>query len=270
MDQCECTVVIPVWDEYVRFLPAAVESARRDGSDVRVVVVDNASTSELPTLPSASVVRSSHRLSVGAARSLGLEHVETDAVLFLDADDELLPGALAFMRERLATDPSLSVSSTAVLDAATGERHRFPRRFVRPLTRRARLFALADCVWSLFPIQGCALLRTAQVRDCGGYPDAEWGDDWVLALSLAFRGRVELDERLGRLYRSTPASISARSRTTSDFLAEIRHVRERIRSDRGIPRWTRALLPMIAALQFVVVFIARPAYLAARSLLGEG
>jgi glycosyltransferase involved in cell wall biosynthesis len=262
--------VIPVWDEYVRFLPAAVESARLDASDVHVVVVDNASTSDLPPLPGVSVVRSPERLSVGAARSLGLEHVETDAVLFLDADDELLPGALAFMRERLATDPTLSVSSTAVLDAATGERHRFPRRFVGPLTRLPRLFALADCIWSLFPIQGCSLLRTAQVRECGAYPDAEWGDDWVLAVSLAFRGRVELDQRLGRLYRATPASISARSRTTSDFLAEIRHVRERIRTDRGIARWARALMPLIAALQLVVVFLARPAYLAARSGLGKG
>src|SRR5438552_13091629 len=192
MDQCECTVVIPVWDEYVRFLPAAVESARRDASDVRVLVVDNASTRELPPLPGVSVVKSPARLSVGAARSLGLEHVETEAVLILDADDELLPGALAFMRQRLAANPTLSVSSTAILDAATGERHRFPRRIVRPLTRWPRLFALAHCVWSLFPIQGCALLRSAQVRDCGAYPDADWGDDWVLAVSLAWRGRVEL------------------------------------------------------------------------------
>ena len=270
MDQCECTVVIPVWDEYVSFLPGAVESTRRDASDVRVVVVDNASTSDLPALAGVSVVTSPRRLSVGAARSLGLEHVETEAVLFLDADDELLSGALAFMRERLATDPTLSVCSTAVLDAATGGRHRFPRRFTRQLARWPRLFAFADCIWSLVPIQGCALLRTRQVRECGAYPDAEWGDDWVLALSLAFRGRVELDERLGRLYRATPASISARSRTTGDFLAEIRHVRERIRTDRGIPRWAPALLPLIAGLQLVVVFVARPAYLAARSGLGKG
>ena len=82
------------------------------------------------------------------------------------------------------------------------------------------LFALLDCIWSLFPIQGCALMRTDQVRAAGGYADADWGDDWVLAVSLAFRGRVEVHDRLGRRYRDNPGSLwtpceALRNRTAS-------------------------------------------------------
>ena len=48
----EVTVVIPVWDDYVSFLPDAIESVRRDSADARVVVVDNASRERLPELSS--------------------------------------------------------------------------------------------------------------------------------------------------------------------------------------------------------------------------
>jgi hypothetical protein len=131
------------------------------------------------------------------------------------------------------------------------------------LSRWRRTFAILDCVWSLFPIQSCALLRTDQVRAAGGYADSDWGDDWVLAVSLAFRGRVEVHSRLGRYYRQTPDSLSG-GRGPDDIVASARLVRQRLRSDPAIPKWTRALLPIIAALQFAAVHLAHPAYLTVR------
>src|SRR2546423_15481482 len=189
------TVVIPVWDDYVRFLPDAVGSVTRDAPGTPVLVVDNASSIPVPDLPGTTVVRADRRLTAGAVRNLGLEHVDTKYVVVLDADDMLLPGTLDFLVSRFEADPSLTVCSTSILDAKTGERHRTPRRFVPTFSRWRRLFALTDCLWSLFPIQGCAILRTAQVRDAGGYADANMGEDWVLAVSLAFRGRVEGTDR---------------------------------------------------------------------------
>lgn len=258
------TVVIPVWDHYVRFLPQAISSARDDAPDAPIVVVDNASTMPLPELADVVVKRSPERLTVGAVRNMALEEVNTDYVLVLDADDELLPGTLAFLASRLQADPSVSVCSTSIVDGSTGERHRFPRRFVPRLSRWRRTFALIDCIWSLFPIQGCALLRTAQVREAGGYPDSDWGDDWVLAVSLAFRGRVEVHNRPGRYYRNTPESLWRRTRPRGDFVASARLVRQRLRNDPAVPTWARALLPVITLLQLGAVYLLRPAYLVAR------
>src|SRR3954452_1431766 len=175
----EVTVVIPVWDDYVEFLPDAVESVRRDAPDVPIVLADNASATKLPELDRCELVRSDERLTVGAARNLGLERVATEYVVFLDADDMLLEGTLEFLRGRIARDPALSISAVSILDGATDERHRTPRRFVLRIVRRRRVFALAHSVWSLLPIQSCAILRTADVREAGGYPDAHLGDDWV-------------------------------------------------------------------------------------------
>ena len=89
------TVVIPVWDPpYVNWLPHAVEAVRAQDPGVRIVVVDNASAVAVPTLEGTDVVRTSKRLSAGEARNAGMRHVDTEFVMFLDADDELLAGAL--------------------------------------------------------------------------------------------------------------------------------------------------------------------------------
>ena len=264
MGTTDVTVVIPVWDEYVRFVPEAVDSARQDDAGVRIIIVDNASEEVLPEITGVRLLKAPRRLSVGAARNLGLQNVETEFVLILDADDRLLPGALPLMRSRLDEDRSLSVCSTAILDGATGARHRFPRPSARALSRWPECFALANCVWSLYPIQSCALMRTADALEAGGYPDADWGDDWALGVSLAFRGRIELHRRPGRFYRAAPRSVSGESRTARDLLASARRVRGRIRSDPGIPRRARILTPLIAALRVAVVYALRPLYLALR------
>jgi glycosyltransferase involved in cell wall biosynthesis len=254
------TVVIPVWDEYVRFLPEAVTSVRADDPETPILVIDNASAEPVVALDGTRVVRAPRRLTVGAARNLGIDEVDTPFVLILDADDLLLPGALQFLVSRISADPEASLCATSIVEGDTGERHRTPRPFVFRLARWPRLFACAHSVWSLVPIQGCAIFRTAEVRDAGGYADADWGDDWVLAVSMAFRGRVEVSERLGRYYRATADSVSRRPRSAEELSASARLVRERIRSDRGVPGWARAALPLIAIAQLAAVRVIRPAY----------
>jgi glycosyltransferase involved in cell wall biosynthesis len=261
------TVVIPVWDEYVRFLEEAVGSVREDAPGTPIVVVDNASSVPVPELPGTTVVRAPERLTVGAARNLGLDAVETDNVLVLDADDRLLPGTIGFLEGRLDAAPERAVSCAGIVDGDTGARHRTPRRWAVRLATARRLFALLHSAWSLYPIQGCALFRTAAVREAGGYPDADWGDDWVVSVSLAYRGQVDLNERPGRWYRITPGSISHRPRSAAELGASARLVRERIRADAGIPGWARALLPLVWALQLTAVHVARPIL---RGLRGRG
>jgi glycosyltransferase involved in cell wall biosynthesis len=263
------TVVIPVWDNYVEFLGDAVESVRRYAPQAPVVVVDNASSRPLPELEGCEVVHSPRRLSAGAARNLGLERVATDYVVFLDADDMLLEGTLEFLHGRIAAIASLAMCTCSILDGATGERFRAPRRFVPRLARRPRTFALADSIWTMLPIQGCAIMRTAQVREAGGYAegDAGRGEDWALAVSLAWRGRVEVSERLGLYYRPPGGPLRrGRGRTPAELRASTSRVRERMRRDPAVPGWARLTLPVIALLHLAAIYLARPVYMAVRRL----
>ena len=258
------TVVIPVWDApYVEYLPRAVASVHGQDPTVPIVVIDNASAVEVPELAGTTVVRSPRRLSAGAARNLGLQHIGTEYVIYLDADDELADGALATLHDGIAADPHLAAFVMSVIEADTGRRHRFPRRIAFALSRSPRLFALATAIWSLYPTQGCAIVRSDWVREAGGYADLIRGEDWILAVSLAFRGPVRLDRRPGRIYHRRNESLLGGGLSISDIRLAHRCIRDRLRQDPAVAGWARALLPLIACLQFLVTLIV-PVYRAAR------
>jgi glycosyltransferase involved in cell wall biosynthesis len=248
------TVVIPVWDDYVAgFLSRGLVSLQKQEPAVRIVIVDNASTAELPQLEAVEVVRSPRRLSLGAARNLGLERVSTPHVIFWDADDEMLPGTLAFLEAAIGSDPGLVAFAAAIVEDAGGIRHRWPRKWVSRLVRAPTLFALIDCVWSLYPSTGATIMRTALVSEAGGYWDAESGEDWCLGVSLAFRGRIGWSERPGRIYSLDAESVWARHMTARHQLDHARAVRQRLREDPAVPSWVRATLPAIALGQYAAI-----------------
>src|SRR5262249_28807543 len=115
------------------------------------------------------------------------------------------------------------------------------------------VFALVDCIWSLYPSTGATIMRTDLVRRAGGYGDAESGEDWCLGVSLAFRGRIGWSERPGRIYRLDSESVWARHMTARHQIEHARNVRQRIREDPGIAVWARAALPLIAVGQSAAI-----------------
>ncbi len=248
------TVVVPVWDRYCAFLSECLDSVlEQPGEPPRIIVVDNASRDPLPLLPGdVEVFRAPARLSVGAARNLGLAEVETPEVIFCDADDRLLPGALAFLRGRMADRPELvaCVSRFVSWNPETGEKvvlDRSPRPIVFRASRHRRAFALANLRFNCFPVVGC-ILRTEAVRDAGGFGDANVGEDWILGTQLAFRGPIEFQEWPVFLRRVHNGSLWYRRHTRADYLRRCELLRERLRRDPAVPGWVKTLLPLLALL----------------------
>lgn len=248
------TVVIPVWDGYValRFEEALASIASQD-VPVEVIVVDNASHVPLPDTPGLRVVRLSQRVSLGAARNAGLALVETDTVMFADADDLIMPGAIRRLQEGLARDPRLVAFAMAFVDAETGERHRWPRRWIARLVRFPTLCAIVNAVWAVYPITGPVLLRTEAARAAGGHADVDNGDARCLGAALLFRGRVGWTEQPGCLYHRRTGSNLDRFSGPAAILGSLRAVRERLRTDFGGPDWLPSALPAIAVAQCMAV-----------------
>jgi glycosyltransferase involved in cell wall biosynthesis len=257
-------VVIPVWDTYVRFLPEAVASAREQGVQPEIVVVDNASAEPLPGLAEVHVVRSLERLPTGAARNLGLQSVTAPLVVFLDADDLMLPGTLATLTAGLRDGDA--AFAMAITEGDTGGRHRAPRRIAYTLARVPRLFALANTVWSLLPTQGATIMRTADVRAAGGYGERSQGEDWALGAALAWRGRVRLSHEPGLVYRWRFDS-PGREGAALDLRGNARFVRERLRADPGLPAGARRMLPGVRVAQWIALALVRPLVRAMRQTL---
>jgi hypothetical protein len=248
------TVVIPAWGAYVgERLQKALASIASQERPVSVLVVDNAAEETLSVPDHVEVVRSEQRLSLGAARNLGLARVQTPEVMFWDADDTMLPGTLAFLEEALENDSRLVAFGAAIIESPSGVRHRWPRRWIGLVVRFPVLLALLDAVWSVFPTTGATLIHTDAAKQVGGFSDADSGEDWGFGVALTCRGRCGWSERPGRLYVQHAGSMWSTHAGVADQLQHAAIVRERLRRPGVAPEWLRRLLPLIAVAQWGAV-----------------
>lgn len=109
-------IFVPCYN-YARFLRACVTSAlQQDGVQVRVLIIDDASSDETQRL-SAQLAREDSRVAFTrhsvnqghiATYNEGLGWVEGDYALLLSADDALIPGALARACRLMNDHPEVS------------------------------------------------------------------------------------------------------------------------------------------------------------------
>lgn len=99
----------------------AVDSAYRCGV-ARVLLIDDYSEDETVSLAQSSegvdlkVVRPERKLGLGNARNEGIRHVDTPYLMWLDADDELLPSRAERMLESLETGADMVFDGAELFD----------------------------------------------------------------------------------------------------------------------------------------------------------
>jgi len=191
----DVTVAITCFN-YGAFLPEAVQSAlRQEGGAPRVIVVDDGSTDPgtreaLDRLPPGVQLIRQENAGVAGARNAALARVETPYALVLDADDQLVPGALRLLREPLEAHRGIGFAYGLMRFFGDWEGIlRLPPYDPYRLLYRHN-------------IGSSALMRRELVEDVGfdpsfdGYEDWEY---WVHALSRGWRGRRV--EEVAVLYR---------------------------------------------------------------------
>jgi len=136
------TVVIPCYN-LGAYVGEAVDSALAQAdAAVEVLLIDDGSTDaatvrrldELARRERVTMIRTPNR-GVAAARNAGLEQATGEFVMFLDADDRLLPGALRLMAEALTREPSAALAYPAFRRGDDG------REIHRPAFNRLALLA---------------------------------------------------------------------------------------------------------------------------------
>ena len=219
------TVLIPCYNDG-ETLGAAVQSAMASRV-AEIIVVNDGSTDERTcemlsnyAQDGVTVLHTENR-GAAPARNHGLGHVTTEYTFNLDADDELLPGAL----ERLHHD----LSRRASVAAAWGDYYVFGRW--------NRLQETADRIdpWHitvLDDLPGSALFRTAALRQVGGW-QADGYEDWDLWMSFAEHGltgsRVPIPVFRYRTHPSTAKRRRARDEKRHELLlAEMRARHQRL------------------------------------------
>ena len=106
------SVIIPTRNRS-GLLARAVESARRSGRDLEIIVIDDASTDQTREVCKRWVdvrclryIRVRRRLGLGGARNVGMIASTSPYISFLDDDDVRLPGSLDAQVELLEAQPS--------------------------------------------------------------------------------------------------------------------------------------------------------------------
>lgn len=104
------SIVIPCFAQ-AHFLGDAIESVLRQTYDrFEIIVINDGSPDDTAAVASRYPVRYFEQENAGlaAARNAGLRRSRGEFVVFLDADDRLLPGALRVNAARLCADPALA------------------------------------------------------------------------------------------------------------------------------------------------------------------
>ena len=202
-------MLIPARDEAAG-IARTLASVGRQGRGVKVVLVDDQSTDGTADAarraaadavePFALEVVAGASLPPGWAGKLwaleqGLARVDRPYLLLLDADIELGDGMLAALRAQLERTDAVLVSIMAELHCAT-----FVERLLAPpfvfFFKLLYPFALSNDTRSRVAAAagGCMLVRTAVLRDIGGFEAIRSAliDDCTLAAALKRRGRTWL------------------------------------------------------------------------------
>lgn len=179
--------VIPSWNS-VELLPRCLGSLADQGVEVETMVVDNGSgdgTLEYLRREGTPHVSLPRNLGFAAAVNLGVQRVSASAVLILNADTVLEPGALRTLSDALAADPRLGGVQPRILqleeggemDAAAARLYSAGQR----LSRDGRAFergageaqgSSSATLGEVFGVCGAAcLLRRELFDQLGGYDE---------------------------------------------------------------------------------------------------
>lgn len=223
------SIIIPTHDRPA-LLPRAVESARRAGAEVEIVVVDDGSTDETSAVcasfPDIVYVRLEERHGVGRARAAGIAASSGTYISFLDDDDARLPGTIDRQMAILEARPEAALVYGQVHGAmqslAIDGRGPFPQ-----------LCPSGDVFWILMAgnfIPSCSVVvRRGAIESVGGlFHEATPADDWDLWLRITERYPIAALPEPVSIYRQpTLWSKQGSSRLADGLLSADLRVLER-------------------------------------------
>jgi glycosyltransferase involved in cell wall biosynthesis len=206
------SVVIPACN-VERWLGGAIESVLdQDARPAEVIVVDDGSsdgTADVArSFPDVTLVRQDNR-GLAGARNAGAARATGDAVLFLDADDMLLPGALRELVATLDRDARVAaVVPNFVVMEERGERVAWPH------APRLRVLGRQDLrrLLPANPLAANALVRREAWRSLGFREELRAAEDLDLWIRLLLAGRsiAMIGTPLVRVRARRPGALTRR------------------------------------------------------------
>jgi glycosyltransferase involved in cell wall biosynthesis len=196
------SIIIPTHDR-PKLLRRAVESARRAGAEIEIVVVDDGSRDETSAVCASFgdivYVRLEERRGVGVARAAGIAASSGTYISFLDDDDARLPGSIDRQLAVLEAEPEAALVYGQIYSASQTLAFDRERLFPQYCPR-------GDVFWKLIGsnfIPSCSVVvRRSAIEWVGGLlHEAAPADDWDLWLRIAERSPIAVLPEPVAIYR---------------------------------------------------------------------
>ena len=213
------SVVIPCYNQG-HYLEEAMSSAVSAAHRVEVIVVDDGSTDDTPKVAARHPqVRYIHQQNSGlaAARNRGLAEAAGDLVVFLDADDRLLPFGIDTGVEALASAPACAMAyGRCVMIGEDGTEWPTPQQR-RVLCGHHAVLLRTNPIWT----PAMAIFRRAALLEADGFRQGFDGSaDYDLYLRIARSHPIHDHATTVAAYRRHDASMSgSAARMLRDTLA---------------------------------------------------
>jgi glycosyltransferase involved in cell wall biosynthesis len=219
------SVVIPCFNQ-ARYLPEAIESAKSAEFEVETIVVDDGSTDESSDVARrhGAVLITQENGGLAAARNRGLEAATGTFVIFLDADDRLLPGGIEIAARALAAHPECAMTyGRCTMMGPDGTFWPTPEQPVVYLDHYAALLQ-SNRIW----MPAMAIVRRDAIVGIGGFRlGFDAAADYDLYLRLARRVAIHDHGQRVAAYRRHSSSMSGNaSRMLSETLDVMRANRQ--------------------------------------------
>ena len=204
-------------------LPRAINSARASGSEVEIVVVDDASSDDTAkicqSIPGINYLRLDRNLGVAGARNIGLVASRGEYIGFLDDDDQRLPNSVDQQIEALEKNRDAAlIYAQAIPEDPDGTRHPpYPADCPQ-----------GDIFWELltrnFIPCGSAVFRRECLSRVGLLDDGISGiDDWDLWVRIAEIFSIAAIETPVMIWRQPTRTSAQGSSRTVDLIEQGRH-----------------------------------------------
>ena len=196
------SVIVPTFNR-CDFLPAAIESARQAGSDLEIIVIDDASTDQTAavceSLDGIRYIRLPSNQGLAAARNAGIRASSAEFVAFLDDDDLRLRDSIDLQIRALKERPEAALCYGPALLADS--KRRLPTGGIFPENAIS-----GDIFWDLlegaFLCPDTVVARRQILLDCDLFNEnLRTVEDWDLWLRIAEKWPVIAVNQPVAIYR---------------------------------------------------------------------
>ncbi len=208
-ESIQLSVVIPAYNAsaYINECLASV-LAQTDSPPFEVIVVDDGSrdgTGELvqARFPEVRLLRKDNG-GPGSARNLGVENAQGEVVVFIDADDVMLPGRLSSQGGAMLLNPAIGLS---VGNPEFQLKPGYDSMRANGISESLDFAEVEDAYAHLltkenFVGAGVSAVRKDAYVEVGGQPEDIWvAEDFAMGCAIARRWRIAASRRFVTWYR---------------------------------------------------------------------